>query len=81
MGPGIWTPRSRRKDGYGSSWAEAAHAWRGEPCAGYYIGRAHAPHTEAKVVRSVDRASQEFLVACGEGEPGFIVARCVEINQ
>ena len=58
-----------------------AHAWRGEPCAGYYIGRAHAPHTEAKVVRSVDRASQEFLVACGEGEPGFIVARCVEINQ
>ena len=52
-----------------------AHAWRGEPCAGYYIGRAHAPHTEAKVVRSVDRASQEFLVACGEGEPGFIVAR------
>ena len=41
----------------------------------------NAPHTEAKVVRSVDRASQEFLVACGEGEPGFIVARCVEINQ
>lgn len=52
-----------------------AHMWRDEPCAGYYIGRAHAPHTEIKVVKAVDRGDTDYLVACGEGEPGFIIAK------
>lgn len=52
-----------------------AHAFEGAPATGYYVGRAHAPHTTVAVVRSVDADSADYLVPCADGEPGQIVTR------
>ena len=47
----------------------------GTPCVGYYIGRDHRPHTEVKVVKSVDPESSDFLTPCSDGEPGSLVTK------
>ena len=52
-----------------------AHEWKGVPTCGYYIGRAHPPHTEVRVVKSAKIGAEGYLEACAEGEPGQIVTR------
>jgi len=51
------------------------HSWSEEPCAGYYIGREHSPHTEVRIVRSVSPADPQYLVDCEEGEPGYVITK------
>ena len=52
-----------------------AHAFKGHPSCGYYIGRPHPPHTEARVVRGVTPGAPGYLEFCEEGEPGQLVCR------
>lgn len=49
--------------------------WDGEKSgvAGYYLGRPHHPHTEGKVVKAIDSENPDFLVACAEGEVGYLI--------
>eukprot|EP01066_Platyproteum_vivax_P016494 Platyproteum_vivax@DN7143_c0_g1_i1.p2 len=42
---------------------------------GYYIGRAHPPHTGVEVVRSVDKTSPDFMKVCEAGELGFMICK------
>ncbi len=51
------------------------HTHEGRPCVGYLVGRPHPPHTEARVVRSITRGEEHYLVDCKEGEPGLFIAR------
>ena len=52
-----------------------AHAFKGHPSRGYYIGRPHPPHTEARVVRGVTPGAPGYLESCEEGEPGQLICR------
>ena len=38
-------------------------------------GRPHAPHTEAMIVKSIERGSAGYLRECAPGEPGMLVCR------
>lgn len=40
---------------------------------GYYLGRAHEPWTEVKLVRAIDPDHKQFMQVCDEGEMGFFV--------
>ena len=72
----LGTPLGRSEDATLASFrAGWAHKWAGEKCEGYYIGRPHPPHTEAKVVRSVERGARGYLEECAVGEPGMLVCR------
>jgi len=57
---------------FGRGWE---HSWQGERQSGYYIGRAHPPHTDVRIVRSIDRDEQDYFVDCAEGEPGYLITR------
>ena len=52
-----------------------AHRIHGEPQAGYYIGRPHPPHTEARIVRSVNPGHEGFMVDCPPGQTGYLITR------
>lgn len=52
-----------------------AHRFKDEAKPGYYIGTDHRPWTSVRVVKSVDSASEKYLVDCEEGEPGFFITR------
>lgn len=47
----------------------------GEAFPGYYIGRPHPPHTEARIVKSIDRNSNGFLKDVSPGTPGYLIVR------
>ena len=47
----------------------------GEEAIGYYIGRAHFPFTQVKVVKSVDPESEDYFRPCKIGEPGYLIAQ------
>lgn len=51
------------------------HRLNGEPTPGYYIGRPHEPHTDCRIVRSIERQDCEFLQDCRPGEPGYLITR------
>jgi acyl-CoA synthetase (AMP-forming)/AMP-acid ligase II len=52
-----------------------AHVYGATAQSGFYIGRPHPPHTEARIVRSCEPDSAEYLVGCDEGEPGLLMTR------
>lgn len=59
-----------------------AHTYHGEPQMGYYIGRAHPPHTEVKIVRGVDPlVKNTCMVEVDEGEPGLVATRGGNLMQ
>jgi acyl-CoA synthetase (AMP-forming)/AMP-acid ligase II len=72
----IGTPRylseQTRMRAFEKGWG---HRMNGEPQPGYYIGRPHPPHTEARVVRSVTPGHDEFLVDCLPGHTGYLITR------
>jgi len=47
----------------------------GEPQAGYYIGRPHPPHTEARIVKSISPGEEGFMIDSKVGEPGYVVTK------
>jgi acyl-CoA synthetase (AMP-forming)/AMP-acid ligase II len=49
--------------------------WQRTPSPGYYIGRPHLPHTEARVVKSVTPDEPGFMETCLPGEDGYLIAR------
>jgi len=49
------------------------NAWGGASQVGYYIGRAHAPHNEAKVVKSKEVGDAEYMVECAEVRSSFLL--------
>jgi acyl-CoA synthetase (AMP-forming)/AMP-acid ligase II len=51
------------------------HRIGGEAFPGYYIGRPHPPHTEARIVRSIDREAKGFLEDVPPGTPGYLIVR------
>ncbi len=58
------------------------HAHGGEPAIGYYIGQAHPPYTEVKIVQSVDpQQTEKYLVESEDGQPGYIVTRGGHVMQ
>merc|ERR1711907_168499 len=38
------------------------HEWKGEKQVGYFIGRSHPPHTHVKIVRSVTKGDENYMV-------------------
>jgi len=51
------------------------HSYNDQPQTGYYIGRDHRPHTEAKIVKSVVRDNEDYMVECATGEPGLLICK------
>lgn len=51
------------------------HQYQGEPAVGYYIGRGHEPFTRLKVVKSLDPLSDDHMLSCDVGEPGYLVTQ------
>mmetsp|Transcript_81283 Transcript_81283/g.161624 ORF Transcript_81283/g.161624 Transcript_81283/m.161624 type:complete len:279 (-) Transcript_81283:9-845(-) len=51
------------------------HFYGGREQVGYYIGRPHAPFTECRVVKSIEKADPGFMVECEVGEPGQLITR------
>jgi acyl-CoA synthetase (AMP-forming)/AMP-acid ligase II len=51
------------------------NSFDGAPCAGYYIGREHAPYTSVRIVQSVSKDSSSYLKDCVGGQPGYIITR------
>ena len=47
----------------------------GKPQAGYYIGRPHPPHTEARIVKSINPDEEGFMSDCGTGVAGYVITR------
>ena len=72
------TPRSIDVTPFEAGWH---HTWNGDPQVGYYVGRAHPPHTEVMVVRSVDAKSPDYLKRCAAGEPGRVVTRGANVMK
>ena len=72
MGTPLAAPHADRLGAFERGWA---HTWRSASSTGYYIGRAHAPHTEVEVVRSVDPTSPDYFAPVLQGEPGKLVTR------
>ncbi|MEW6665143.1 MAG: class I adenylate-forming enzyme family protein [Thermodesulfobacteriota bacterium] len=48
---------------------------KGEARPGYYIGRPHPPHTEARIVRAIQPGRQGFMTDCAPGEAGYLITR------
>ena len=72
MGTPLAVPEATRLRAFEAGWA---HAWNDAPTCGYYVGRAHGPHTEVMVVKSTDPSRPDYLVPCALGEPGQLVTR------
>jgi acyl-CoA synthetase (AMP-forming)/AMP-acid ligase II len=72
MGTPLYLSHEHRNRAFERGWA---HTWKGEPQAGYYIGRPHPPHTEVRLVRSISPERDDYLVQCEEGEPGYLITR------
>ena len=53
----------------------------GAPCRGFFIGRDHAPLTEAMVVRSLTVGADGYMEQVGEGEGGHLVCRGDNVMQ
>ena len=51
------------------------HSCDGRALAGFYIGRAHPPWTEARIVASVDPKADDFMLPVSSGHLGRIVVR------
>ena len=51
------------------------HHYDGQDLCGYYIGRSHSGHTEARVVRSTTPGEAGYMADCAPGEPGQLVTR------
>eukprot|EP00656_Telonema_subtile_P046941 TRINITY_DN5361_c0_g1_i1.p1 TRINITY_DN5361_c0_g1~~TRINITY_DN5361_c0_g1_i1.p1 ORF type:complete len:590 (-),score=185.23 TRINITY_DN5361_c0_g1_i1:97-1866(-) len=51
------------------------HTWQGGKQVGYFIGRAHPPYTEVKVVHSVTKGEDRYMQDVELGEPGILVCR------
>ncbi|GAB6280219.1 MAG: hypothetical protein STSR0007_02780 [Thermovirga sp.] len=49
--------------------------WDRKPSPGYYIGRPHAPHTDAVVVKSVTPDDIGYLQLCEPNEEGYLITR------
>lgn len=49
--------------------------WDRKPSPGYYIGRPHAPHTKAMVVKSITPDDMGYLQSCEPNEEGYLIAR------
>lgn len=49
--------------------------WARKPSPGYYIGRPHAPHTDAMVVQSVTPGDPGYMNPCEPDEEGYLIAR------
>lgn len=68
------TPRAwsieRRMQAFKAGWQHG----NGEE-KGFLIGRPHKPHTEVRVVRSVNPNDDDFLQLCDEGESGFFITK------
>jgi len=48
---------------------------------GYWIGRPHPPHTQARIVAAVDPRSPHFMAPRGEGEAGYLIVRGDNLMQ
>jgi acyl-CoA synthetase (AMP-forming)/AMP-acid ligase II len=53
-------------------WKHRVHR---EPHPGYYIGRPHPPHTEARMVQSLTPGNSGFMTDCPAGQTGYFVTR------
>lgn len=51
------------------------HTVNGEAQPGYYIGRPHPPHTEARIVRAIQPAHDGFMINGRPGEIGYLITR------
>jgi acyl-CoA synthetase (AMP-forming)/AMP-acid ligase II len=47
----------------------------GEALPGYYIGRPHPPHTEARIVVKITPGQEGYMQNCEPGQPGYLIAR------
>ncbi len=48
--------------------------WNRKPSPGYYIGRPHSPHTDAKLVKSVTSGDADYMQPCEPHEEGYLIA-------
>lgn len=46
-----------------------------EALPGYYIGRPHAPYTEARIVGSITPGQEGYMQDCEPGQPGYLITR------
>ena len=72
MGTPLHLSEGERLAAFKAGWS---HAYKGQEQVGYYIGRPHPPHTEARVVRSLAVDSGQDYVDCADGEPGQLITR------
>ncbi len=47
----------------------------GEALPGYYVGRPHPPHTEARIVGSITPGETGYMQDCEPGQPGYLISR------
>jgi acyl-CoA synthetase (AMP-forming)/AMP-acid ligase II len=52
-----------------------SHVYNGEPKSGYYIGRPTAPYTACRIVQSITKTDDNYMVDCEAGEPGYLITR------
>jgi acyl-CoA synthetase (AMP-forming)/AMP-acid ligase II len=71
-------PEDRRRKNFEKGWR---HRIGEEPFPGYYIGRPHPPHTEVRIVGSIDRKSETFMKDVSPGTPGYLICRGANVMK
>jgi len=61
-----------RLENFNKGWQ---HRIDGVAFPGYYVGRPHPPYTEVRIVKSIDRDSEDFLKDIPPGISGYLIVR------
>ncbi len=72
MGTPLYLSEDERLRAFQKGWR---HTRSGDAQPGFYIGRAHPPFTETRIVRSITRSDEDYFVDCDEGEQGYLITR------